>query len=211
MCCFAPFAGTAPTVVTVPGLGGSDGGHWQTLWERAWPGIVRAELGTWDTPDRNSWVARLEETIRRAEAPVILAAHSLGCIAVAWWAQLLPQPHGWPVAGALLVAPPDVDNAGTPGVLRGFAPTPSTPLPFSSIVVASANDPWIALDRAHSLAAGWGSRFVEAGPVGHINTDSGVGAWPEGQALLDELVAESGQDGRAPVGWGQGPARAITA
>lgn len=181
MCCFAPFAGTAPTVVTVPGLGGSDAGHWQSLWERTRPGTIRADLGMWETPDRNSWVARLEETIRRAEAPVILAAHSLGCIAVAWWAQLLPQPHGWPVAGALLVAPPDVERAGAPGVVNSFAPTPATPLPFASIVVASSNDPWIGLDRAHSLAAGWGSRFVAAGAIGHINTESGLGAWPEGQ------------------------------
>ena len=191
MCSFAPFAGVGPTVVTVPGLGGSGEGHWQTLWERSRPSTIRAELGMWDAPQRNSWVTRLDRAIGRVEAPVILAAHSLGCLAVAWWAQLLPQPHGWPVAGALLVAPADVDRPDAPGVLRGFAPAPAVPLPFSSIVVGSTDDPWMAVERARSLAAGWGSRFVEAGPIGHINADSGIGAWPEGRTLLERLVADA--------------------
>jgi len=96
---FAPFGGSQPTVLTVPGLNGSGPAHWQTLWERDRPSVVRAELGMWNTPHRNSWVTRLDQAIRQAEAPVVLAAHSLGCIAVAWWAALSPQPYGWRAAG----------------------------------------------------------------------------------------------------------------
>jgi predicted alpha/beta hydrolase family esterase len=194
MASFAPHETTRPTFLTVPGLGGSGPSHWQTLWERSRPGTVRADLGMWHTPHRNSWVTRLDLAIRQAEAPVILVAHSLGCLAVAWWAELSPQPYGWPVAGALLVAPADVDRVGVQEELRGFAPSPRTPLPFPSIVVASADDPWITIDRAHSLAADWGSHFVDAGPLGHINAASGIGRWPQGQELLDRVVAATLDD-----------------
>mgnify|MGYP000182071266 CR=1 FL=1 len=30
----------------------------------------------------------------------------------------------------------------------------------------------------------WGSRLIDAGPRGHLNSDSGLGDWPEGHALL---------------------------
>ena len=189
---FAPHDVTHPTILTVPGLGGSGRSHWQTLWEESRPDTVRVELGMWNTPHRNAWVTKLDEAIRRAQAPVILAAHSLGCLAVAWWAELSPQPYGWPVAGALLVAPADVDRADTRDELRGFAPSPKTALPFPSILVASQDDPWIDIDRAHSLAVEWGSHFVDAGPQGHLNAASGIGWWREGQELLDRVIAASG-------------------
>src|ERR1700744_378609 len=102
---FSPDFPTLPTVLTVPGLNGSGPSHWQTLWEEARPDTLRVELGMWSMPHRNAWVTRLDQAIPAAQAPVVLAAHSLGCLAVAWWAELSGQPYGWPVAGALLVAP----------------------------------------------------------------------------------------------------------
>jgi uncharacterized protein len=181
-----------PTILTVPGLGGSGPTHWQTLWERARPEVVRADLGMWDTPHRNSWVTKLDQAIRGAQAPVVLVAHSLGCQAVAWWATLSGQPYGWPVAGALLVAPADVDRADAPPELTGFAPAPLTPLPFPSLTIASSDDPWIGVPRARALANGWGSHLVEVGALGHINAASGIGDWSEGQALLAELIDMAG-------------------
>jgi len=192
---FAPFEGVQPTILTVPGLGGSGPSHWQSLWERERHDAIRAELGMWNTPHRNSWVTKLDQAISTAQAPVILVAHSLGCIAVAWWASLSPQPYGWPVAGALLVAPADVDRADAPPEISGFAPAPRGALPFPSIVVASTDDPWITSQRAHSLAAEWGSHFAEVGALGHINAASGLGAWHDGQDLLERVIAASG-DGR---------------
>ena len=59
-------------------------------------------------------------------------------------------------------------------------------------VVASDDDPWIHPDRAASLAAAWGSHFVSAGPVGHINAASGLGWWEEGQELLDRVIRAAG-------------------
>lgn len=188
----AQFRGNPPTILTVPGLGNSGPTHWQTLWEKARDDTVRVELGMWDTPHRNVWVTKLDRAIRTARAPVVLVGHSLGCLAIAWWATLSPQPYGWPVAGALLVAPADVDRYDGPPELSGFAPAPATPLPFPSIVVASRDDPWIRYERAQALAGGWGSHVVDAGSAGHINAASGVGDWAEGQALLAELIDDAG-------------------
>lgn len=189
---FDNFVQQQPTIMTVPGLNGSGPSHWQTLWEKFRDDTVRAELGMWDRPHRNAWVSKLDQAIRSARAPVILAAHSLGCLAVAWWAQLSGQPWGWPVTGALLVAPADVDRRDAPAALTAFAPSPRTLLPFPSLVIASNDDPWIEPERARSLAAQWGSHFVDIGTQGHINAASGVGDWTEGQALLGQLIAVSG-------------------
>jgi len=188
---FSSFDPVQPTILTVPGLGGSGPSHWQTLWESARPDTVRVELGMWHTPHRNAWVTKLDQAIRQAKAPVILAAHSLGCLAVAWWAEMTRQPYGWPVAGALLVAPADVDRPDAHAELATFGPTPTAPLPFPSIVVASRDDPWIAIERAHSLAVGWGSHFVDAGEQGHLNAASGIGWWREGQELLNRVIGAS--------------------
>jgi len=185
---FSHFDPAQPTILTVPGLGGSGPSHWQSLWEAARPDTIRVELGMWNTPHRNAWVTKLDQAIRSAQAPVVLAAHSLGCLAVAWWAELTRQPYGWPVAGALLVAPADVDRADAKQELKALAPAPRTPLPFPSIVVASTDDPWIDIDRAHSLAVDWGSHFVDVGAQGHINAASGIGWWSEGRELLDRVV-----------------------
>jgi predicted alpha/beta hydrolase family esterase len=188
MSIFSPIEEHSPIILTVPGLGGSGPSHWQTLWEQSRPDTHRVELGMWDTPHRNTWVTKLDQAIRQAQAPVVLAAHSLGCLAVAWWAELSGQPFGWPVAGALLVAPADVDREDVRPELAAFYPTPSKPLPFPSIVVASSDDPWVAPEKARALAGGWGSFFVDAGPQGHLNAASGIGWWEEGQTLLDKVL-----------------------
>ena len=38
-----------------------------------------------------------------------------------------------------------------------------------------------------ALAEAWGSRFIDIGPVGHLNPASGYGEWPGAEALLDVL------------------------
>lgn len=183
--------GLSPSVLTVPGLGSSGPTHWQTLWEQARTDTHRVELGMWDRPHRNAWVTKLDQAISQARAPVSLVGHSLGCQAIAWWASLSPQPYGWPVAGALLVAPADVDRPDAPAEFTTFTPAPRTPLPFPSILVASTDDPWITIDAAHSLAVDWGSHFIDTGALGHLNAASGLGWWPDGQELLERVIAAS--------------------
>jgi uncharacterized protein len=181
-----------PVVLTIPGLNNSGPGHWQTIWEQKRGDCERVDLGSWASPNRNVWVNRLDSAIRAVNGPIVLAAHSLGCLAVAWWGALQSQAYGWPVVGALLVAPPDCDRMETPETIGGFGPVPKATLPFPSIMVASRNDPYIFYERAHSIGKYWGSQIVDAGHSGHINAESGLGEWGFGQSLLDRLVGVAG-------------------
>jgi hypothetical protein len=180
-----------PLILIVPGLNNSGPEHWQTKWEEERDDCVRVDLGMWTKPHRNTWVNKLNLAIHRANRPVILVAHSLGCYAVAWWA-LYEQPQpGHPVIGALLVAPPEVEDLSRKDPLYSFAPVPALTLPFETIVVASHDDHYIPYERARGLARLWGGQFADAGRVGHINADSGLGDWAFGQFLLDQLIART--------------------
>ncbi len=144
-------------------------------------------------------MSRIEQAVLAARAPVVLVAHSLGCHAVAWWARWAGERAPDIVSGALLVAPPDIDRAGIDRRLAGFAPSPAAPMPFPSILVASGNDPYATIERSAEMAAGWLSSFVDAGALGHINADSGLGAWRDGQALLSRLTGSAAADGTVAV------------
>ncbi len=75
------------------------------------------------------------------------------------------------VVGALLVAPADVDSkVHTPEVTWNFAPIPTKPLPYPSIVISSSNDPYVELAKAELLAMHWNSQFINVGPQGHLNS-----------------------------------------
>jgi len=63
-------------------------------------------------------------------------------------------------------------------------------LPFKSILLGSRNDPYCSFERARTFAGAWGSEFIDYGHRGHINAESGLGDWPEGQAWLQALVAD---------------------
>jgi len=54
-------------------------------------------------------------------------------------------------------------------------------------VVVSGNDPYGSSEHSEQLAAAWGSRVVHIGSCGHINAESGLGAWQEGYELLKQL------------------------
>jgi len=179
---------TEPLVLIVPGLNNSGPGHWQTIWEEQRSDCQRVELGMWEQPHRNTWVNKLNLAIRQANRPVILAAHSLGCLAVAWWAKLEQPGQDSPVRGALLVAPPEVDHRPHDPRVATFAPTPALDLPFPAILVGSHNDPYMSLGTARRLARNWGCGFADAGEAGHINADSGLGDWQFGQFLLEQLI-----------------------
>jgi uncharacterized protein len=170
----------------IPGLHNSEAAHWQSQWENHDPqSFVRVQQNEWTKPLKSDWVDTLNNTIRRYERPVILVAHSLGCLTVAHWAVSHYSPF---VAGALLVAPADVESTQHE-TLRSFAPIPLSRFSFPSIVVASTNDPYAATHRAAQWAAYWGSRFVSVGNKGHINTASNLGMWSEGLSLLDALTS----------------------
>jgi predicted alpha/beta hydrolase family esterase len=164
-------------VLVVPGLRGSGHAHWQTLWERRYPHFVRVHQDDWNAPDLDRWARRIVETALELDEPALVVAHSFGCLAAV-------RADGFQsnlIAGALLVAPANPERFGIERTL------PAKPLLFPSTVVASANDPWMPLEQARSWAERWGSEFLNLGQKGHINADSGLGEWAEGQQLMHRL------------------------
>ena len=173
-----------PTLI-IPGIGNSDHDHWQTIWEAANPEFVRVQQRDWNNPVCGEWVNALEQAVAKIVDNPVLVAHSLGCLCVAHW----EARTSLKIKGALLVAPPNPEDAGFPPEAKSFSPVPLRSFGFPSIVVASSNDPYGSLEFAHSCALGWGSHFVNIGPAGHINSESGLGEWPEGWVLYQELTA----------------------
>jgi len=177
-----------PTVLFVPGLRDHVADHWQTLLEpRVEKSASVPRLGK-ENLSCDAWVEALDHTFLSILGPVVVVAHSAGCIMVAHWAQRFRR-H---VAGALLAAPPDFESPlpeGYPTIRtlaeNGWAPVPRMPLPFASIVAVSANDPLASLARGVELACDWGSQVVNAGAVGHLNPASGFGEWPMAATLLE--------------------------
>ncbi|MDD2881661.1 MAG: alpha/beta fold hydrolase [Rhodoferax sp.] len=172
-------------VLILPGWQGSGPQHWQSLWQ-ARQGFQRVDQHDWLRPLRGDWIARLEDVVLSTTEPVVLVAHSLGCVLVAAWASHSRNAHR--VKAALLVAPGDVEREALRPVLTSWSPIPLQPLPFKSTLVASQDDPYCSFERAQFFAAAWGSVLVDAGAAGHINADSGLGDWAQGQALLNELI-----------------------
>lgn len=168
----------------VPGLGGSEQGHWQQWWLAQDPDASLVEQDDWANPDVRSWVQRLAAMVR-GHPGSLLVGHSLGATLIPHLGKAYP---GLNIRGALIVAPADVD--GSPAlreIARGFAPVPTERLPFPAIVVASTNDPYLGIGRAMKLADSWGARFFNVGEGGHINTASGYGPWPGGLQLAQLL------------------------
>lgn len=170
----------------VPGLDGSGAGHWQRIWALQDPQADVVEQEDWHAPILSDWLHALEARIVEAPGSVIVA-HSLGCLLVA---QLAGRPAASHIAGALLVAPPDMARlARERPDLADFAVERPERLPFASILVASRNDPYMSWARAEVAAREWGSALIDLGRAGHINVDSGFGQWPEGPILADGLRA----------------------
>lgn len=176
---------TTPRVLLLPGWQNSGPDHWQSRWERA-HGFERVEQDDWLWPRRGDWMARLEDTLLADERPALLVAHSLGCHLAAAWAG--HSRYGARVAGALLVAPPDLERADMPPQVQTWAPLQRQRLPFAATVVYGSDDPYCAPAQSQALAAGWGAEVLALPGAGHVNADSGLGDWPAGLALLAALA-----------------------
>ena len=174
-------------IVIVPGWRDSGPGHWQSLWAQALPGAVRVKQDDWITPSRSAWVDSISRTIREQAGPVVVVAHSLGCIATLY----LPPEVTERIQGALLVAPADPERRS---VLADFGPVPHHRLQYRNIVVASSDDPYCPVRTAGAYARAWGSEFVRLPNAGHINLEAGFGPWPLGLALLQSLIGDESAD-----------------
>ncbi len=173
-------------LLILPGWQDSGPGHWQSRWE-ALHGATRVQQADWHWPRRGDWMARLEDELLTDPRPAALVAHSLGCQLVAAWAA--HSQHTSRVRAALLVAPPDTARPDMPPQLAGWRDIVRQRLPFPAHVIYSEDDPFCAPARARGMAEDWGAAASSLGAAGHINAESGLGAWPEGLVPLRSLLA----------------------
>jgi uncharacterized protein len=188
-----------PSILIVPGLRDAVEQHWQTLLEARLRAAGRAvaavpPMGR-DDLDCATKVAAIERAAQAVGGPLVVVAHSAGCIMFAHWAQQTKRA----IAGALLAAPPDFETPmpeGYPTLAAlqagGWLPVPRERFGFRSIVAASRNDPLARFVRVGELARAWGSRLDDLGEVGHLNPASGFGPWPGAEHYVAALSASAG-------------------
>lgn len=170
------------TPLIVPGLNNSDERHWQSVWQ-AHLGALRIAVDDWSRPDLGKWSRAITRALAQLEGPVVLIAHSFGCLASAQVAHQLSVGQEQKIAALLLVAPADPEKFNLVQQL------PDRALARASFIVASDNDPWMQADKARTLAKKWGAGFTLLRSRGHINSDSGLGHWQPGVRFLAQLTA----------------------
>jgi predicted alpha/beta hydrolase family esterase len=165
-------------VLIVPGLRNSDEQHWQSRWEAQLPYSKRIHVDDWSTPDLDKWKAGIRAELQRADKPVVIIAHSFGTLASASIAAEFRDK----IAALFLVAPADPDKFQIANRL------PQTFLPVPAKMIASSNDPWLTESKAAFWALQWGTDYLRLKDVGHINSASNLGLWPQGIQLLQQLL-----------------------
>lgn len=173
-----------------PGWQNSGPHHWQSLWEaRLGRAATRVPQQDWMVPECAAWVGILERSIRSTPAPVVILAHSAGCMATIF---AIAQTQ---VAAAVLVAPADAERPGAPGALHTFTPIPMKPLAIPALLMASDSDPYCTLDRAEAFAQAWRADLEIVTGGGHVNAESGFGPWPDGWLMVGDWLRRHG------LGW----------
>jgi predicted alpha/beta hydrolase family esterase len=186
----------APTVLLVPGLRDQVDAHWQTWLQAQLPGCRSVPPMGRDDLDCARRIDAIEQAVQAIDGPLLLVAHSAGCIMVAHWVRRSPGAADGRVVGVLLATPPDFERpmpAGYPTTAQlqqgGWLPVPRTRLPFRSLVALSHDDLLASADRVRALAADWGSTVADQGAVGHLNPASGHGPWPAALDFIAQLSA----------------------
>ena len=184
------------TVLFVPGLRSSVAVQRAALVARDQPRVHTVAVPPGSELDLTARIEALEREARKVDGPLHLVTHGTGALVAAHWAQRTRRP----VTAALLAAPPDFERplpAGYPSLAQleaaGWLPVPGTPLPFTSIVAASRNDPLASFLRVAALAARWGSRLLDLGNVGHLEPAAANRPWPRGGELLTTLMLSAPQ------------------
>jgi predicted alpha/beta hydrolase family esterase len=178
-------------VLVVPGLRDESTTHWQALLAAELPNVRSLPARGRSNIDLDSRVAAIEAAVMAAPGPVVIVAHSGGCIATVHWARRTRLQ----VRGMLLATPPDLERglpsefpALTAFAAAGWLPVPNDPIRFPCIVAASRDDPLGEFGTVSRLARAWGAELVDLGTVGHLNPASGYGPWGEAAVLVRRLA-----------------------
>jgi len=181
---------TKATILIIPGLRDHVEMHWQTLLEKRLAKVCSVAPVQTNKLNCENRVTAIQKQLEQIQDPVILVAHSAGVLMTIHWAAKYQRP----IQGALLVAPPDLneswpENYPNPATLKqeGWSPLPNQSLPFPSILVASTNDYLARYEVVSDLAEKWGSQLVNLGDVGHLNPASGFGYWPLAEQFIQQL------------------------
>ncbi len=193
-------AGTTKSILIIPGLRDHVDTHWQTYLAAE----LAAEFQVLTVPplqhnklDLQARLDAISHSLAQLPEPVVLVAHSAGCLMLMHWLKQYGARSAERVRAALLVAPPDLQQswpAGypSPQELAGFgwSPVPETVLPFPALVVSSSNDHLASADAVALMAQQWQAALLPLGAVGHLNPASGYGHWPLAYTLVRQLAAE---------------------
>lgn len=175
---------TPMRVLLQPGIHGSGPAHWQSRWLARHDGVRRIEQHDWDRPDCSTWADAIDAALRTEAAPVLLVAHSLGCLALAHWAARQPAPAaGRPRHRLMMVAVPDPLGPNFPAAASGFAPLPGHVSGHALLMVSSEDDSYANPAHTQGRVQAWRATHLALGRHGHLNADSGLGDWPDGWAL----------------------------
>lgn len=197
-------------ILLIPAIGALPDDHWQARWQAKLSSARLVQPDDPESTDFGVWAKAIQAAVKKADKPVVLVAHSTGITALLHAVPDLPKEKiagAFLVAvydpedgcGVTLTNGVDRDAGDMPaldgdagGTAGGHAgghagglgasPTslPRAPLPFPALLIASNSCSFCNLEQAKSYADSWGATLVGAGDVGHIDTASGHGPWPEG-------------------------------
>jgi uncharacterized protein len=115
------------TVLIVPGLREQVEQHWQTLLANELPDAQSVPPMGREDLDCARRVQAIEAAVSHIKGPVVLVAHSGGCIMLAHWAK--HTGHAQRIQGALLATPPDFESPmpeGNPCPSKAWWPSVKT-------------------------------------------------------------------------------------
>jgi predicted alpha/beta hydrolase family esterase len=169
----------------VPGLNNSGPEHWQTQWQQQLDSVARVEQQHWEKPELDTWADNVVEQIKQTQ-PRWIIAHSFGCLATVralTREKVRKQERAElsSVEGLFFVAPADPDKFAVRDLL------PEETLKTPAVIVGSFTDPWFGWEKLALLAKQWNVPLLSAGDAGHINVESGHGAWKEGWDLFRQF------------------------
>jgi len=165
-------------VLLVHGWGGSDTPHWQS-WlagelAKNYGCVSFLKLSNFDYPNKNVWKNEFLKELSDFKPDVVIC-HSL---ANTLWFHLCNEENILDVKKLFLVAPPSLKDEIKE--IKSFYPVkvPKNLHAKKVLLICSTNDPYMPLEEAKALQKELGVKMEILEGAGHINADSGFGAWP---------------------------------